>query len=199
MQFATAILLLLSTASAFSAPTASDEVGSSTSFASIKNVVVNGSGCPPGTTSTSVKSDRSSATTVFSQFTPSVSNQSFRQNCQAIIQVDVPQGKKFTVDKVAYNGFVQLDSKVSVVHGTVVYFQAQIKQQSASATLKGPVTKDVDLSNTFPSSGSVWSDCGATTAIVNVDISVALSGSDYSDGFASVDTANFGPFKLVDC
>ncbi|KAL0571238.1 hypothetical protein V5O48_010726 [Marasmius crinis-equi] len=197
--FATATVLALSATAAFSAPTANDGSDASASFATITSFGLNGSGCPPGSASTTTKGDKSAVTAVFSQFTPSVSTQSFRQNCQASIQVTIPSGKKFTVDKVAYNGFVQLDSKVSVVHGSIVYFQAQTQQQSASDTLKGPTTKEVDLSNTFSSSGAVWSACGATSAIVNVDISVVLNASGNSDGFASVDTANFGPFKLVDC
>ncbi|KAJ8085897.1 hypothetical protein PM082_004716 [Marasmius tenuissimus] len=165
--------------------------------ATIKTFGLNGSGCPPGSTTATLSNDKSTVSATFSQFIPSVSTQSFRKNCQASISVDVPAGKKFAVDKVGYSGFVQLDPKVAVVHGTTVYFQAQLEQQSASDTLKGPVTKTVDLSNKF--SGTVWSKCGAGTAIVNVDISLYLNADGSSDGFASVDDAKFGPFVLADC
>ncbi|KAL0056491.1 hypothetical protein AAF712_016905, partial [Marasmius tenuissimus] len=66
--------------------------------------------------------------------------------------------------------------------------QAQLEQQSASDTLKGLITKTVDLSNTL-SSNPVWNKCGAGTAVVNVDIPLYLNADGSSDGFASVDDA----------
>ncbi|KAK7049327.1 hypothetical protein VNI00_005928 [Paramarasmius palmivorus] len=193
MHFFSALTLLTTATAVFAAPT-TDVAGGS-----IKNIVINGSGCPPGSISTSYSADRSSVTAVFSQFTPSVSTTSFRQNCQASVEVSIPVGKKFTVNKVTYDGFVQLTPKVSVIHDSTYYFQGQINQKTSSDTVKGPKTSSVDLSNDFSSQSPIWSQCGGS-AIVNVDISVYLKDmSDYADGFASVDSAKFGPFTFQDC
>ncbi|KAG7086582.1 hypothetical protein E1B28_002528 [Marasmius oreades] len=191
-------LIFLSATSALSSPASVDSPPDAVqSYGAVNTIGLNGSGCPPGSWTTTLSTDRSSVSAVFSQFTPSVSLQSFRQNCQATIAVTVPSGKKFTVDSVKYNGYAQLESKANVVHSATAYFQAQSDQSSASATLNGPITKSVDLSNSF--SKYIWSQCGATSVIVNVDISIYLDASDGADGFASVDDAKFGPFKLQDC
>ncbi|KAF9265723.1 hypothetical protein L218DRAFT_114584 [Marasmius fiardii PR-910] len=197
MHFLSTVLIALSATTVLSAPAPQDGGDAVQSNAAIKSIALNGSGCPAGSWTTTYSGDLSTISAVFSQFTPDAT-QSFRQNCQATIEVTIPAGKKFTVDGVSYNGFVQLESKTTVTHGATAYFQAQIDQSTASATLKGPINgKSVDLSNSF--SNAVWSQCGATSAIVNIDISVYLDASGSADGFASVDDAKFGPFKLQNC
>ncbi|ESK94236.1 secreted protein [Moniliophthora roreri MCA 2997] len=194
MHLIPAFALITAAAAVLAAPT-TDVAGGA-----IKNFIINGSGCPPGSITTSFNADRSSVTATFSEFTPSVSTTSFRQNCQATIEISVPAGKKFTVDKVTYDGFVQLTPKVSVIHESTYYFQGQINQKTASDTVQGPKTSSVDLSNTFSGQTPIWSQCGATSVIVNIDISVWLKDmSNYADGFASVDSAKFGPFAFQNC
>ncbi|KAJ7581346.1 hypothetical protein C8J56DRAFT_794216, partial [Mycena floridula] len=82
-------------------------------------------------------------TITFSQFAaqggPGISIAENRRNCQATLNVHVPQGFSFAIVDVDYRGFYQLDNKVKALHDAIYYFQGQIVQSEATSTLVGPV------------------------------------------------------------
>ncbi|KAH8832205.1 hypothetical protein DL96DRAFT_1810902 [Flagelloscypha sp. PMI_526] len=169
---------------------------SNASVAQITSYGVNGSGCAPGTVSTSLSDGGGSLQASFKSFEPTTASTSgFRKNCQATITVTVPAGKQFTVPAATYDGYVRASSGTTVTHSSLYYFQGSVDQRSSSDTIDGPVAKDINLTNTFNTNSGIWSACGGSS-IVNVDISVIVDGT---SGYADVDQAKIGPFTVRDC
>lgn len=128
---------------------APDATAAQPSAPTIEVVTINGSGCPAG----SVEAPRitSSGDRVQISFEPSGDNTfsastgpraeatDFRKNCQIGIQVDVPRGYTYAVERVRMRGTASLRSGATGVIGLNTYFQGMSATATATEELDGPL------------------------------------------------------------
>jgi len=151
-----------------------------------------GSGCPQGTMSTAMSSDRKLFTLMFDQYYaslgPNVGIEQNRKNCQINVGVRFPQGWQYGIVSSQYRGYAQLDRGVHGQHKSTYYFAGQSQQVSVTKDFYGPLVQDY-LSN--ESVGVIaYSPCGFS-ANLNVNSQVRMfneGGSSQSKGLLTADS-----------
>lgn len=170
------------TTSPVTVPTAPPPVGFN-----ITSLGVNGSGCPPGSATYLLNNDHTAVTIVFSQFAaqagPGIAISENRKNCQASLNMHIPQGFSFAVVDVDYRGYYELDAKVKGLHDATYYFQGQIVQSEATSTLVGPVNgANYVYRDEFNLSPTVYAPCGQDS-VLNINTMVRVDNSQNTAGF----------------
>lgn len=115
----------------------------------IEVVTINGSGCPVGSVDgprISSSGDRvqidfeSSGAATFSASTgPRSEAADFRKNCQLAVQVNVPDGYTYAVERIRMRGDANLKRGATGLVGVSAYFQGMSETASASQELEGPM------------------------------------------------------------
>ncbi|KAF9525571.1 hypothetical protein CPB83DRAFT_859228 [Crepidotus variabilis] len=156
---------------------------------------LNGSGCPPGSAFYRIAADRTSVSVIFGQFYaevgPSVPISANRKNCQLTLGVHAPGGFTYGVTSLVYDGWFQLDNKVTASRSSTYYFQGQDSQANTYAEVSGPVGgsnyqyRDAfDVVITAPA-------CGTDT-VLNLGSDVRASNTDNpkGSGFIATNSVN---------
>ena len=141
--------------------------------------VPNGSGCPLGSVSGALSTDKTTLTLLYSTFTaqtgPGIPPADSRKFCQIPIKVKYPQGWQFSVFKADYRGYASLPKKG--VKGTckaTYYFGGDSKQVSTSHTLPNPYNDNYLFTDKIGVTSLIWSPCGYET-ILNIKTEIALT------------------------
>lgn len=168
--FGTALLLAAS-------PVAAQE--SETIIASIH---AGGSGCPDGTWNADVSEDGRTFTIDFEDYQASVEPGVFMSSeaCRLSISFEDPEGKRYAVKQVYYQGQVYLTNGVRAELRTHYYFEGSPNDGN---DLKTELVGDVDMPFTFLDELTdklTWSTCGARDLNVATNINVYNTPSDQS-------------------
>ena len=105
------------------------------------DLVVAGTGCPPGSVVAIVSPDEKSVTVAFSKYTAGVGpGAGFAQNhkaCTTTFPIRVPSGYTWGITTATYRGYADLHDGATVTQGATYFFQG-----GTSGHLEGPVTPD---------------------------------------------------------
>jgi hypothetical protein len=144
-----------------------------------------GNGCPSGTVSTSISSDRTVVTFGFDKFQtyigPGVAASEKTKACQIHLNLKYPGGFTFAVLQATYHGYAQLDVGVTGTFLSTYFFS-----QSASSTTTTRTTltgggswaagQVYTKTDTIPTASLIFCPCGAN-GILNVNNRIALTST----------------------
>ncbi|KAE8454279.1 hypothetical protein EG329_005204 [Mollisiaceae sp. DMI_Dod_QoI] len=199
-MFSTLIALTLAVA-AFAAPTV--DLSSSSPPAgqvSIRGIVYGGTGCPQGSLGTFISDDRQTFTLIFDNFVasigPGVAVTESRKNCQINLDLQYPSGFQYSIFNTVYRGYVGIDSGVTARQQSTFYFSGQSAQCSTGTNFKGPRSGDYAVTDSLPLTSTVWSPCGASSAL-NINSEVRLSSSNSGATGQITDDSTDGKIEFV--
>jgi len=146
----------------------------------INNIVYGGSGCPQGSVGSYISPDRQTFTLIFDQYVasigPGVAVAQSRKNCQLNLDLKYPGGFQYSILNTVYRGYAALDAGVTGVQATTFYFSGQTAQSTTSSTFKGPSNGDYATSDAVDLTSTIWSPCGANSAL-NMNSQIRLASS----------------------
>lgn len=164
---------------------------------SIRNIVAMGDGCPAGTASTLITSTRPGCLNadflevVFSQFKvekgPMIPLSESRKQCTVIIDLLIPQGFRYTLFDVHYEGFGNIPRGSSGSLRSEYFFPFIPGRPTSTKTLSGPFFGDFTKDNTLGILSLVWSPCGQLYPL-NVKSDLRLAGPSNAAAVMTVDT-----------
>jgi hypothetical protein len=152
----------------------------------------NGTGCPRGTTSTSISPDGKTFTTTFSAFEAVVNrNQSLAvKDCQLAIKLKSPSGFSYTVTEFYYQGYAYLEQGQNARQIAKYYFQgAPVQSEEARTELVGPYDDTYTFQDTVRTTDLVWSPCGVERDL-NVRATLRLTNNGRKDGYINLGTVD---------
>jgi hypothetical protein len=138
---------------------------------------------------------------------PSVPITENRKNCQINLDLAYPGGFQYSILSTTYRGYVHVDAGVTGRQQSTFYFSGrksiiiQIFTQLLTQNLesgqvvtgtnfKGPRDGDYSITDSLPLTSTVWSPCGAQTAL-NINSQVRLtSTSSTATGLITDDSAD---------
>jgi len=169
----------------------------------IKDIVYNGSGCPPGSADVRLARDGSSFRLVFgpefeAEVGPGVPLIESRKNCQVLLTLNVPQGFTFAVGIVDYRGSADIASGSRGLFRATHYFQGEADESTTTQTFDGPFSGDWRAFHVVELTELVWAPCGVERALnINASIRLARGSARWSDSFMTVDSERGRLFTLI--
>jgi hypothetical protein len=163
----------------------------------LRSLTYAGTGCPAGTVAENLSADFRALTLLFDSFVaevgPYVSRSEARKNCQLNIDLDYPQGWSYALASVEYRGYVSLDTNVSAAHSTAYYHSGKPTQATLQTNLRGPISKDFQLSDQFGLASYVWSPCDARRSLnLNTQIRIDNSRNRHGSGLMTLEYLRSG-------
>jgi hypothetical protein len=169
-----------------------------TYFAEVK---ANGTGCPPGTWTTSISPDGQVFTTIFSGYVTEV-NPSVAlsvKDCQLAIKMHTPEGRSFSVQTFSYSGYALLQPGVVGQQMASYYFMGNPVAPSPDSNrteLVGPYDSRYVFTDEVPIDARNWSPCGVERDL-NVSTRVMLqNGNPRRAGYMNLSAVD-GSGKLM--
>ncbi|KAF2006318.1 hypothetical protein P154DRAFT_529990 [Amniculicola lignicola CBS 123094] len=146
----------------------------------IRGVAYGGNGCPQGTVSSQISSDRTIMTLIFDAYVasigPGVALTENRKNCQLNVDLLYPGGFQYSILSADYRGYAAIQKGVTGTMKSTYYFSGQQEQSSTEYSFVGPVTGDYLKHDQADSTSVVWSPCG-TNGMLNINSQVRLTSS----------------------
>lgn len=172
-----------------------------TSKVYVESMTYGGSGAPQGSVGNSFSNDRTSITLIFDHFVvssgPGVPNTEGRKNAQLNLNLRVPNGWTYSIASVDFRGYVQLPAGVTAEIKATSYFQGEVTQSSAGASLRGPVDKDYLVRDTVPQASQVWMPCGRVVPLnLNLNVQARLLGPASASAQLTTDRID-GKVKMI--
>ncbi|KAI9163996.1 hypothetical protein HJFPF1_05631 [Paramyrothecium foliicola] len=136
----------------------------------IQGVSWSGNGCPQGTVSTSISTDRTVVTFGFDQFQtyigPGIPFAERSKNCQLHLNLKYPGGFQFAIVESTYHGYAILEKGVKGDFFSTYYFSqdaaatttTRVSIQGGGVWEAGQVYTKQDQ---IPTASVIWSPCGA--------------------------------------
>jgi hypothetical protein len=151
-------------------------------------VSANGSGCPAGTTATTISPDQTAFTVTYSDYLAQagggVSPVLSRSNCQLTVQVNAPQGFTYAIAEADYRGYADLAPGASGTEQANYYFQGDSRTGAVRHTLPGGFSDDWQATDSTPVSALVWAPCGAIRDL-NINTQLIVSPGTAAPGQTS--------------
>ncbi|KAI1077441.1 hypothetical protein F5B20DRAFT_260700 [Whalleya microplaca] len=154
----------------------------------IVSASASGNGCPQGTVTTDLSTDRTVITFGFDAFQvyigPGTKASDKTKNCQLHLNLKYPGGFQFAIVESTYHGYAQLEEKVTGTFYSTYYFS---QDAAATTTTQTSITgggiweggQVYTKQDQVPTASVIWSPCGAS-GILNVNNRVALTSSNSS-------------------
>ncbi|KAH7316851.1 hypothetical protein B0I35DRAFT_409994 [Stachybotrys elegans] len=154
----------------------------------ISGVAWSGNGCPQGTVSTSISSDRTVVTFGFDAFQtyigPGLPVTERSKNCQLHLTLAYPGGFQFAVVESTYHGYAILEKGVTGTFYSTYYFSQDAGSTTTTRTTitgggvwaQGQVYTKQDQ---IPTASVIWSPCGATGNL-NINNRIGLTSTNAS-------------------
>jgi hypothetical protein len=102
----------------------------------IRGVSYGGTGCPQGTVSSQISSDRTIMTLIFDSYIasigPGISVTEQRKNCQLNVDIAYPGGFQYSILSADYRGYSSIQKGVSGTLKSTYYFSGQTAQVRSS-------------------------------------------------------------------
>ena len=157
----------------------------------IGQITYGGTGCPQGTVSTLLSSDRTAFTLLFDSYVatagPLVAITESRKACQIAAQINVPNGWSYSVGTIDYRGYVQVPQGGLAVQSATYYFQGMSQQTVSRTSFTGPADRDYLVRDVIPLESIVWSQCNANIP-VNIKTAVQLRVPTGKSGIITTDS-----------
>jgi hypothetical protein len=107
----------------------------------IRGVTYGGTGCPQGTVSNQISSDRTIMTLIFdayiASFGPDVKATENRKNCQINVDIQYPGGFQYSILSADYRGYAAIQKGVTGTLKSTYYFSGS-QDQVRTVTLQVP-------------------------------------------------------------
>lgn len=164
------------------------------------DVTAMGSGCMPGTWSTTVSDDGLVFTTVFSEYQAEVDIgiRAEQKDCQLAVTLHTPSGISFSVEKFTFAGSAFLESGVNAQQSASYYFQGnRVNALNVRTRLSGPFDGDYVYDDNVLIADRVWSPCG-TERDLNIATRLRVLNRANRSGFGYINTLSVdGSVELV--
>lgn len=151
----------------------------------IKDVTVNGSGCPIGTASVLVTNSRPGGPADYFQVTydnfivergDDLAPKDSRKFCNLALDVKFPQGWAFTIFKMEMDGYAEIARGARGEVKTEYFFPHVSRKKRHRKRVKGPFEGDYTQMDDIGIFSSITSRCGVTIPL-NLKTTMKLSGS----------------------
>ncbi|PUU75413.1 hypothetical protein B9Z19DRAFT_928003, partial [Tuber borchii] len=133
---------------------------------SIEGITYAGTGCKAGSVAISHASDYQTLTLSFDSYVasigPGVPFAEKRKNCNLNVNIHYPPGYQYTLYKIDYTGFADLQTGVSASQTSNCWFAGRFTPWYFQTSFTGPYTKTYTFTDTLASESLVWSPCGAS-------------------------------------
>ncbi|RJQ66885.1 DUF4360 domain-containing protein [Pseudonocardiaceae bacterium YIM PH 21723] len=157
-------------------------------------VTVNGSGCRPGTATVAVSGDRKSFTVTYSEYLAKAgrgtTSTDRRKDCQLNLEVHVPEGHTYAIQKVDYRGFASLTRGASGNLDASYYFAGLSPTQQRGHRLTGPKSDNWQFTDQSDIETMIYKPCGEDR---NFNIKTALRANarqTAEQSFLSIDSTD---------
>ncbi|KAJ4364091.1 hypothetical protein N0V83_009546 [Neocucurbitaria cava] len=167
----------------------------------IRGVSYGGTGCPQGTMSSQISSDRSVVTLIFDSYIasigPGIAVTEQRKNCQLNVDLQYPGGFQYSILSADYRGYSAIQKGVSGTLKSTYYFSGQTAQTSTEYDFTGPANGDYLKHDEADSTSIVWSPCGAS-GMLNINSQVRLTSTNASaTGLLTTDSTDLKFTQVV--
>ncbi|KAL1887940.1 hypothetical protein Sste5346_009885 [Sporothrix stenoceras] len=151
----------------------------------VASVSFSGNGCPQGSVSTSISTDRTVVTFGFDKFQtyigPGYDLGDKSKNCQLHLNLKYPGGFQFAVLDSTYHGFAQLDQGVTGTFYSTYYFSQDAAATTTTQTsISGGGTwaagQVYTKNDQIPTASVIYAPCGAN-GILNVNNRIVLASN----------------------
>ncbi|MBY0555160.1 DUF4360 domain-containing protein [bacterium] len=177
----------------------------------IRGVRLTGSGCDAATASASVTSDGQLLSVLFDDYNAQIGIGStnpqastLKKDCRVLIDVDVPFGMQYAIERTEYRGFAALPASAYGYHRFTQVIPGQVVPSLREAQLRGPVSGNYEVIVAQKPGRSPFSKCNSPQQTIELlsELSVAyLPGSrDRSMAMINLDSIDTGinsRFKLT--
>ncbi|CZR61310.1 uncharacterized protein PAC_11206 [Phialocephala subalpina] len=147
---------------------------------SITGISYGGTGCPQGSVGSFISGDKQTFTLIFDNYVasigPGVAVTENRKNCQINLDLAYPSGFQYSIFNTVYRGYVGIDAGVTARQQSTFYFSGQSAQCSTGTNFNGPRSGDYSVTDSLTLSSTIWSPCGASTAL-NINSQVRLTSN----------------------
>ena len=135
------------------------------------SVTPNGTGCPEGTTNTSISPDGASFKTTLEAYEVSLNSTTadltVTKNCVLSIKIHTPQGTSIAVSRFGYSGYAFLEQGVTAGASAYYRFQGAAVMPNTQRTTKvGPFDNDFIFVDEVRTADLVWSPCGVDRELI---------------------------------
>ncbi|KAF3924742.1 hypothetical protein AA313_de0208933 [Arthrobotrys entomopaga] len=165
----------------------------------VVSLATGGTGCPTGTVSQQISSDRSTFTLIFDEYVasmgPGVPVTQNRKNCQLNVHLHYPGGWQFSVFEATYRGYAQLSKGQSGTQKSTYYFSGNAQQASTQSNFNGPYASDYVFTDSIGTESMVWSPCGID-GMLNINSQVRLTGDATKNAQLTTDSID-GKFTQI--
>ncbi|KAH3920648.1 hypothetical protein HBI56_219330 [Parastagonospora nodorum] len=167
----------------------------------IKGVSYGGTGCPQGTMSSQISSDRTIVTLIFDSYIastgPGISVTEQRKNCQLNVDLQYPGGFQYSILSADYRGYAAIQKGITGTLKSTYYFSGQTAQTSTEYNFVGPVNGDYLKHDEADSTSIIWSPCGAA-GMLNINSQVRLTSTNSSaTGLLTTDSTDLKFSQVV--
>ncbi|KAF2683194.1 hypothetical protein K458DRAFT_432540 [Lentithecium fluviatile CBS 122367] len=150
-----------------------------------------GTGCPPGSAQVDLAEEGTLVSLAFSKYVAATgtgqSASDARKNCDVRITLHYPQGWSYTVASTDLRGYARIPQGCSARLGATFFFSGQSNDAKAEVPFSGPIDNNYRLTVSVPTQSLVWSKCGVTGPLFNVN-SQAIINCSGKDSILGVDT-----------
>jgi hypothetical protein len=166
----------------------------------IESVQAFGVGCPtPNSTLTDIAPDKKSFIVIFRDMVlenPGGSSVK-TTNCQASVQLHVPNGWQVSVATITTRGYAFLDQGIKARNSNKYFFAGDPIAYVAHTELVGPYDDFYDFPDQVPFQSVVWSKCGAS-ALFEINTTLLLNAKANKHGIGIFNTTSQdGRFEKV--
>lgn len=166
----------------------------------IYDVGHSGTGCPAGSVDWNISQNSSSVFLGFDAFVAetSASVTSARKNCQIVMDLRFDPAWSFTVFRVDYRGFADLDAGVLAQQKSTYFFQGvpPAGDASASTTLYGSFFNNYSRSDEVGL--LVWSPCDGSNSPLVINTEVRVKGQTNLRGSMTLDSVSGKVVQVYD-
>ncbi|PSN65145.1 hypothetical protein BS50DRAFT_496989 [Corynespora cassiicola Philippines] len=167
----------------------------------IRGITYGGTGCPQGTLSSQLSSDRTLVTLIFDSYIasigPGVTVTENRKNCQINVALEYPGGFQYSIMSADYRGYAAIQKGVTGTLKSTYYFSGQTDQSSTEYNFVGPLNGDYLKHDEADSTSIVWSPCGAE-GMLNINSQVRMTTSNTSaNGLLTTDSTDLKFTQVV--
>lgn len=162
---------------------------------SFKEIRVNGSGCPVGSTTEIITNEKPDKPFTYFQVTYDQfevnlgpkAKQSYRKFCNIALGMEYPVGWQYTVVELQTNGFAKIASGAKGIFQSSYEFRGrQNRQKLETKTLPEGFMGDYEVNAEIDNEKTVWSDCDSRIPL-NIKSTIWLSGNEAEDSTMTVD------------
>jgi hypothetical protein len=146
----------------------------------ISEVKYGGTGCPGGSAAVQHSQDLQTVTVIFDEYEasigPGIPFPNKNKNCNLNFKINYPQGYQYTLYKLDYTGYADLEKGVSAKQESMYWFAGIPGRATLRSKFDGPYSKTYTFTDTLATEMCVWSPCGASTTL-NVNTLLSLSSN----------------------